>query len=408
VIEGCDVFDTVKETGDHGSFNSWGRDRYWGLTDVDEKRLGEYALLDAVEPTIIRNSRWRCDHGWDIDLDDGSSHYVIRNNLTLRGGIKLREGFRRVVENNILVNNSFHPHVWYPGSGDIFRRNIVFTEYKPIRVPVPWGAEIDNNLLHRAGRGEPVAAGELKKQSGRDEHSLAADARFSDEGGGSFRLRGDSPALELGFEPFALDRFGVQWPKLKALARTPEMAAAATSAAKPEAGRDASIAIWLGARVRNLIGQGEMSAAGAPGETGVLVLEVPAQSRGALAGRSAAVVGAGAGVRHGADRSVAGDAAGTIVDRGATPPGTDAGEGVKYRANAIRASSKTASSKGITVHGRWKGLDPPRRDESGRHDCRHRRASDSHRQSRHQLRAIWHGGHGQPRDLPAQAPEGHR
>jgi hypothetical protein len=23
------VFDTVKETGDHSSFNSWGRDRYW-------------------------------------------------------------------------------------------------------------------------------------------------------------------------------------------------------------------------------------------------------------------------------------------------------------------------------------------------------------------------------------------
>ena len=29
LIEFCDVFDTVRETGDHGSFNSWGRDRYW-------------------------------------------------------------------------------------------------------------------------------------------------------------------------------------------------------------------------------------------------------------------------------------------------------------------------------------------------------------------------------------------
>jgi len=27
-----DVFDTVLETGDHGAFNSWGRDRYWTLT----------------------------------------------------------------------------------------------------------------------------------------------------------------------------------------------------------------------------------------------------------------------------------------------------------------------------------------------------------------------------------------
>ena len=29
ILEFNDIFDTVKETGDHGSFNSWGRDRYW-------------------------------------------------------------------------------------------------------------------------------------------------------------------------------------------------------------------------------------------------------------------------------------------------------------------------------------------------------------------------------------------
>ena len=33
MIEHNDVFDTVRETGDHGSFNSWGRDRYW-LPDI--------------------------------------------------------------------------------------------------------------------------------------------------------------------------------------------------------------------------------------------------------------------------------------------------------------------------------------------------------------------------------------
>jgi hypothetical protein len=41
VIEFCDIFDTVKETGDHGSFNSWGRDRYWGLRGVPEVRVAE-------------------------------------------------------------------------------------------------------------------------------------------------------------------------------------------------------------------------------------------------------------------------------------------------------------------------------------------------------------------------------
>jgi hypothetical protein len=34
-------------------------------------------------------------------LDDGSSNYQIYNNLCLNGGIKLREGFYRTVENNI-------------------------------------------------------------------------------------------------------------------------------------------------------------------------------------------------------------------------------------------------------------------------------------------------------------------
>ena len=41
VIEFCDIFDTVKETGDHGSFNSWGRDRYWRPNICRSQRLGE-------------------------------------------------------------------------------------------------------------------------------------------------------------------------------------------------------------------------------------------------------------------------------------------------------------------------------------------------------------------------------
>ena len=117
IIEYNDVFNTVKESGDHGSFNSWGRDRYWqpNKTTLDSIVGHNYglALLDVVKPIIIRNNRMRCDHGWVIDLDDGSSNYRIYNNLCLNGGIKLREGVNRIVENNIIINNSFHPHVWF-------------------------------------------------------------------------------------------------------------------------------------------------------------------------------------------------------------------------------------------------------------------------------------------------------
>jgi hypothetical protein len=288
LIEFCDVFDTVKETGDHGSFNSWGRDRFWrpNIREVNEwvKQAPELPLLDVVNPIVLANNRWRCDHGWDIDLDDGSSHYVITNNLCLNGGIKLREGYARVVENNILVNNGGHPHVWYAASEDIFRRNIVWTDYQPALMHrPPWGKEINFNLVHDINAATNAPAIRLQQQSGRDEHSIAADAQFVDSARGDYRVKDGSPALKLGFVNFAMDRFGVQKPEFKAIARTPELPRL-KELAQPAAARAADPVTWLGARVRNITDEGEMSAFGLPGVTGVLVLEVPAESPLAKAG----------------------------------------------------------------------------------------------------------------------------
>ncbi|HEX8916607.1 MAG TPA: right-handed parallel beta-helix repeat-containing protein, partial [Humisphaera sp.] len=228
LIEGCDVFDTVLETGDHGSFNSWGRDRYWGVKglDLNTVTLGpdkDLPLLDVVKPNVLQGNRWRCDHGWDIDLDDGSSRYEIRNNLCLNGGLKLREGFFRVVENNVIVGNSFHPHVWYGNSQDVFRRNIVSGPYRPIGMKKPWGAECDLNLMHKPGQAEATPAAKLAEQSGRDAGSVEADALFVDPAAGDYRVKDGSPALRLGFVNFPMDRFGVRTPRLKAIARTPTL-----------------------------------------------------------------------------------------------------------------------------------------------------------------------------------------
>src|SRR6266516_509012 len=225
VIEFCDVFDTVKETGDHGSFNSWGRDRYWRpkIAEVNAwvKEVSELPRLDAVKPVILRNNRWRCDHGWDIDLDDGSSFYIITNNLCLHGGIKNREGYGRLVENNITVGSGFHPHAWYAASGDIFRHNIVWREYQPAIMPAPpWGEELDFNLMHREAATNAPAP-RLHGQSGRDEHSIVADAQFVDPAHGDYRVKEGSPTQSLGFVNFPMDRFGVQRLALKALARRP-------------------------------------------------------------------------------------------------------------------------------------------------------------------------------------------
>jgi hypothetical protein len=288
IIEFCDIFDTVKETGDHGSFNSWGRDRFWrpniGEVNAWVRQVPELPKLDAVKHVVLANNRWRCDHGWDIDLDDGSSNYIITNNLCLRGGIKNREGFGRLVENNILVDGGYDPHVWYDESGDIFRRNLVWTAYRPALMPrPPWGAEMDFNLVQDYGATASAPARQLQQQSGRDEHSIVADAQFVDPARGNYQVKDGSPALALGFVNFPMDRFGVQKPELKAIARGPRLpqpkvpTPAATSRA-PEP------ATWLGARVRNIIDEGEMSAFGLPGVKGVLVLEVPAESPLAKAG----------------------------------------------------------------------------------------------------------------------------
>lgn len=276
VIEFCDVFDTVKETGDHGSFNSWGRDRFWGLEEVPAGERPKLALLDAVKPSILRNNRWRCDHGWDVDLDDGSSNYEIYNNLFLRGGLKLREGYYRKVSNNIAVNNSLHPHVWYGNSGDEVTRNIWMGAYQPAAMTTPkWGQEVDRNLFTTSDAHRTKYAA-----NGCDAHSVVGDAMFIDPSIGDYRVKDGSPALSVGFVNFPMDQFGVQSPRLKAIARTPELPVLKISSSASRT----TATVWLGATARSLEGE-EYSAFGVAKEDGgVQLLAVPDGSALATAG----------------------------------------------------------------------------------------------------------------------------
>ena len=278
VIEFCDVFDTVKETGDHGSFNSWGRDRFWHLKDAPDAELPQLALLDAVRPNVIRNSRWRCDHGWDVDLDDGSSHYEIYNNLFLHGGLKLREGFHRRVWNNIAVNNTLHPHVWYRNCGDVVTNNIWMGAYRPaVMHGEQWGAEIDRNLFTSDADRRKFAS------NGCDANSRAGDPLFVDPAAGDYRVQDGSPALALGFRNFPMDQFGVVKPALRAKARTPQLPSSAAAAEPAKAPGELAL-VWLGAALHSLQGE-EFSAFGTARDAGgVQLTAVPAGSAAAAAG----------------------------------------------------------------------------------------------------------------------------
>jgi hypothetical protein len=286
LIEHCDVFDTVQETGDHGSFNSWGRDRYWELNNAPLESLANLARLDAVQPTILNHNRWRCDHGWDVDLDDGSSNYEITNNVFLHGGLKLREGFHRRVTNNIAVHCGFHPHVWYniKGEGisnDEVTRNIWEDAYAPAIMPAgKWGREVDFNLFTRSD------ADRLKfKNQGCDVHSLTGDPLFQDRTTGDYRVQEGSPALKLGFQNFSMDQFGVQKPELKKLARTPKLPGnePPPQPSAPRVKRPIDH-VWLGATIRDISGD-EFSAFGSPKDAGGVHLKsVPGDCPAATSG----------------------------------------------------------------------------------------------------------------------------
>lgn len=271
LIEHNDVFETVLETGDHGAFNSWGRDRFWHPNRKTMDSLAaahpELILLDAQKTVVIRNNRFRCDHGWDVDLDDGSSNYHIYNNVLLSGGLKFREGFHRIAENNIVINNSFHPHVWFKNSGDIFRKNIVMRPYFPILVK-DWGKEVDYNLFPN----QTDLAGARANHT--DMHSQFGDAAFINPEKGDYRVKESSPALLLGFKNFPMDQFGVRIEKLKVMAAKVSFPVLLNA----ELEKNIQEMTWLGAKIRNVQGLGDRSAFGLPDEKGIVVVDIPESS----------------------------------------------------------------------------------------------------------------------------------
>ena len=269
ILEFNDVFNTVLETSDHGSFNSWGRDRFWlpkrnKMNELTTENPDMYTW-DAVKTTIIRNNRFRCDHGWDIDLDDGSSNYHIYNNLLLNNGLKLREGFNRVAENNIIVNSSLHPHVWFVNSRDVFKHNIVGDGYQDIGL-LGWGKELDYNLF-------PTEESMMKSQIyNRDMHSIYGNPMFKNPKHLDFSVKEDSPALKIGFKNFSMDQFGVLKASLKALAKTPEIPVL-RDASEIRANKGNTKVAWLRNTLKSVVSEQEQSAYGLNTAEGVIVLK---------------------------------------------------------------------------------------------------------------------------------------
>jgi hypothetical protein len=125
-----DVHDTVRETSDHGPFNSYGREPYWcqhvchpgyapeGYPPFKGDQNHSFGSFEEIakyarETTIIRNNRFsatRRGHNprpglqFGIDMDDGSANYDVCSNLCVGMGIKTKEGSFIRIHDNTLIN----------------------------------------------------------------------------------------------------------------------------------------------------------------------------------------------------------------------------------------------------------------------------------------------------------------
>jgi hypothetical protein len=249
IIEFNEIYDTVRETTDHGPFNSWGRGRFWcfqqnhghvshgsGYHEHENDYVFYYPEEDGYI-NIVRNNYFHEDasksmHG--LDLDDGSSHDHIYNNLCIGLGITQSCGDYRTVENNIFLHPSQPLVFWgnYEYNHNRFTRNIVVISTKTANKTGdfykvsdhsqqgPIAEEIDYNLffgdsgqflaLYSHGE-EPKSRFSLEQWQalGYDKHSLYADPMFVDAENHDFRLKPGSPVLKLGFKSFDVGSVGL-------------------------------------------------------------------------------------------------------------------------------------------------------------------------------------------------------
>ncbi|MDO5971794.1 chitobiase/beta-hexosaminidase C-terminal domain-containing protein [Flavivirga aquimarina] len=242
IIEFNDIWETARETGEHGPFNSWGRERQWkGSRGSDEHFLKELTKLDAIDNVIIRNNRianYRKSisaGNWTIDLDDGSSYFEIYNNLNLGSTIKLRDGMARKVFNNITVSAvPLGWHVWPKESEDEIYKNIFVISgiipgkkqptkrfIRDVRLPVEtkWSTNYDNNLYWNINHPNDFDVlenvnMEAWQKRGYDLNAVVGNPNFVDPINGNYQVKEDSPALKLGFKNFPMDKFGHQMTRI--------------------------------------------------------------------------------------------------------------------------------------------------------------------------------------------------
>jgi parallel beta-helix repeat protein len=244
------------ETADTGAIESW---------NVNWARRGTEIRCNYLHDVVgfgFEDGRWVSPHfAWGIYLDDGTCGTHVFGNIVARtplGGVHIHGGRDNVIENNIFIDGASQ-QITYTGYGSTnhpvpmiaenskpFLDNPVYREKYPalahFQVQTAWQmagnkflrnivyyhdakaalssfenlpfdqTQSDFNLFYHFGRpvrnrGEIPAASKAAADK-LDQHSVVADPLFVAPARDDYRLRADSPAFKLGFQPIPLEKIG--------------------------------------------------------------------------------------------------------------------------------------------------------------------------------------------------------
>ena len=154
-----------------------------------------------------------------IYLDEGTTGLLVENNVVYRcttSGIHLHYGRDNLIRNNISALNE-ELHISRAKSEShrslTVERNIFYVGGgRPVGGAWAQGEVLLRNNLYYHTRGEDLRMGSKSfaewRKSGHDSGSIIADPLFVDPLKYDFRLRPESPALKLGFQPIDLSAVG--------------------------------------------------------------------------------------------------------------------------------------------------------------------------------------------------------
>ena len=189
--------------------------------------MGAIYTLGVSPGTVLRNnllhdimSNPKISGGWGIYFDEGSTGILAENNIvynTVTGTLHQHYGKENRLINNILafshreqlIRSREEDHVTF-----ILDRNIIYFNNGRL-LGSTWkngNFTLDNNCYWDTSSDELDFAGRTFAQwqaAGFDTHSIMADPLFVDAEAGDFRLKPESPALQMGFEPIDTSGIGL-------------------------------------------------------------------------------------------------------------------------------------------------------------------------------------------------------